>query len=136
MRMHLQNESSNVDAAPLCVRTSPAVIDSGKRLRRRGPRSHLVFLRRSVAKSCRTLPGISLGESRDSIPVPCLNLPCEASNASSNLSKCMLENRDSNLCHKGIFVYNVNIRCILAHLTESEYHLDLHRPHVVMIQAT
>ena len=84
MRMHLQNESSNVDAAPLCVRTSPAVIDSGKRLRRRGPRSHLAFLRRSVAKSCRTLPGISLGESRDSIPVPCLNLPCEASNVSSN----------------------------------------------------
>ena len=30
----------------------------------------------------------------------------------------------------------MNIRCILAHLTELEYHLDLHRPHVVMIQET
>ena len=48
----------------------------------------------------------------------------------------MQESRDFNLCHKGIFVYNVNIRCIVAHLTELEYHLDVHRPHVVMIQKT
>ena len=33
-------------------------------------------------------------------------------------------------------MYNMNIRCIVAHLTELEYHLDVHRPHVVMIQET
>lgn len=48
----------------------------------------------------------------------------------------MLENRDSKLCLHGILVYNVNIQRILAHQTELEYHLNLHRPHVVMIQET
>ena len=136
MRTDLNNKCLNDDAAPLRARPSPAVSERGKRLRRRGPRSHLAILRRSVAKCCRTLPGISLGESRDSIPVSCLNLPCEAKDASNNISQCMLENRDSKLCLNGIFVYNVNIQCILAHLTELEYHLNLHRPHVVMIQET
>jgi len=123
-------------AAPLCARTFPATIHSGKRLRRRGPRSHLACLRRSVTKSCRTLPGISLGESRDSIPVICSTSSCESTIASSISSDCTLENRNSSLCLNGIFVYSVNIRCILAHLTELQYHVDLHRPHIVMIQET
>jgi hypothetical protein len=110
--------------------------DSGKRLRRRGPRSQMARLRRSVPKSHRTLPGISLGESRDTIPVSFLNSPCEAKAASNISSVCTLEDRNSSLCLNGIFVYNVNIRCILAHLTELQYHVDLHRPHIVMIQET
>ena len=53
-------------AAPLeCARQSPVLTGSGKRLRRRGPRSNLALLRRSVPKQHRTLPGTSLGESRD-----------------------------------------------------------------------
>lgn len=116
----------------------PLACDSrGKCLRRRGPRSQMARLRRSVPKSRRTLPGISLRESRALIPADVdavSNLPCEDKRSSNQLSTCMLEDRDSNLCQNGIFVYSVNIQCILAHVAELEHHLHLHQPHIVMIQ--
>jgi len=42
----------------------------------------------------------------------------------------------SNACQKGVFVYSVNIQCLLAHKAELEYSLSVHRPHIVLIQET
>ena len=57
-------------AAPLGkARQHPVVLTSTSgRLRRRGSRSQLSRLRRSVPKHRRTLPGTCLGESRHSVP--------------------------------------------------------------------
>ena len=33
-------------------------------------------------------------------------------------------------------MYTVNIQCLLAHVAELEYQLEVHRPHVVLIQET
>ena len=33
-------------------------------------------------------------------------------------------------------IYNINIRCLLAHKAELEYHLEQHKPHIVFIQET
>ena len=54
---------------PDCTQIHPEMQFSSRRLRRRGPRSELAKLRRSVAKHLRTLPGKSLSESRDILPV-------------------------------------------------------------------
>ena len=63
-------------AAPLgSARQQPACPPTrGKRLRRRGPRSQLARLRRSVPKHRRSLPGMSPGEAGDGMPVH--NISC------------------------------------------------------------
>ena len=33
-------------------------------------------------------------------------------------------------------IYSINIRCLLAHLSELHYHLDLHKPDLVFVQET
>ena len=45
---------------------------------------------------------------------------------------------DSNSCREGILVYNVNIQCLKAvgKLETLEYHLGVHRPHIVLLQET
>ena len=64
------NNVLNVDAAPLESVRQPPIMLNGKRLRRRGPRSKLAVLRRSLPKHCRTLPDMSPGESGDVISEP------------------------------------------------------------------
>jgi len=39
-------------------------------------------------------------------------------------------------CQNGISVYSVNIQCLLARVAELEYQLEMHRPHIVLIQET
>ena len=84
-----------------------------------------------MPKKHRTLPGISLGESRDSISDNSSNLPCDN-------SKCTLENSDMNSCQKGILVYSVNIRCIKCYKNFEvlKLQLEIHRPHIELIQET
>jgi hypothetical protein len=110
----------------------------GKRLRRRGPRSQIACLRRSVSKQHRTPPGISPGESGDLIPdISDVHTPCDNSNASCNpFAKCMPRRPVRNTCREGILVYSVNIRCMLSNLQLLLNQLEQHRPHIVLIQET
>ena len=64
-RFSLCNENIVIGAAPLgSARQLPAVFGVGsRRLRRRGPRSQLSNLRRSVPRHRRTLPDMRPGES-------------------------------------------------------------------------
>ena len=133
--------SGNYGAAPLCEseRNSSAPFFRGKRLRRRGPRSQTAILRRSLPKDkrCRALPGISPGEAGDLMPV---NNICNQSHQGNSV------NNDTHILHEsaasanhslhGVSVYLVNIRSVIAHLTELCFHLETHRPHVVCIQET
>jgi hypothetical protein len=116
---------SNDNAAPLlCARQYLATHSRGKRLRRRGPRSNLAILRRSVPKQRRALPGMSPGESGDTMPVNTMYCtPQKVVNNDSIFDKS--ESPASNSCHKGISVYSVNIRCLLAHKAELEFVLSV-----------
>ena len=121
-------------AAPLSsARQPPATQSSGKRSRRRGPRSKLALLRRSVPEQRRALPGMSPGESGDEMPVNQMYCtPQKVVNNDHIFDKT--EVPASNSCHKGVAVYSVNIQCLLAHLAELEFSLSIHRPHIVLIQ--
>ena len=57
-------------AAPFgCVRQASVLLrERMRRLRRRGPRGKIALVRRSVPKHHRALPGMSPGESGDSMP--------------------------------------------------------------------
>ena len=37
---------------------------------------------------------------------------------------------------EAVLIYSINIRCLLSHLAELEFHLIKHRPHIVLIQET
>ena len=54
--------------------------DFSRRLRRRGPRSQIALLRRSLPKRCRALPGAAPGESGADAPVP-LNFSTQQNSA-------------------------------------------------------
>ena len=104
------------DAAPLGQeRRTPAT----RRLRRRGPRSQLALLRRSVPKERRKLPDISPGEAGDSM----------SDDLIINKSHVQINKND-------VFIYSLNIRCLLAHLDELTSFLNDHRPHIVFLQET
>ena len=125
---------SNDSAAPLsCARQHLATHSRGIRLRRRGPRSNLAILNRSVSKQRRALPGMSPGESGDTMPVN--KMYCTPQKVVNNDN--IFANSEvpaSNSCHKGISVYSVNIRCLLVHKAELEFVLSVHTPHIVLIQ--
>ena len=127
-------------AAPLeCARQSPVLAGSGKRLRRRGPRSNLALLRRSVPKQHRTLPGTSPGESGDTVS-DTSNM-CKPQGVSNDkpdiISKCTPKKNALNSTNLGeVSVYTVNIQCLLARMHELILQLEAHRPHVVLIQET
>ena len=70
MRRNVALNDFTGDAAPLESERQPPTMLSGKRLRRRGPRSKLAVLRRFLPKHCRTLPDMSPGESGDLISEP------------------------------------------------------------------
>ena len=110
-----------------------------RRLRRRGPRSQIALLRRSVPRHRRTLPDTSLGESRDIVSdVIDLNMPRQSTPDADNNNFRILHESDAsadNSLH-GLCVYSVNIRCLFAHLAELCFHLEAQQPHVVCIQET
>ena len=121
-------------AAPLSARQSPTMLGRGKH-RGRGTRSHMAILRRSIPKHRRSPPDISPGETGDVISDPPL---CNKSQSRSkdNLKRYIPEFDGVHSCHDGISVYTVNIQCLLARVAELEYQLEVHRPHVVLIQET
>ena len=132
--------SHHNDAAPLgSVRLAPALrIDGPRRQRRRGPRSQIALLRRSVPKHRRTLPVSCLGESRhietESIsskkPHNFKNINFASESVASVASAC-------NLVHD-VSIYSVNSQCLFAHMHFAElcFQLEVHSPHVVCVQET
>ena len=76
----------NDDAAPLGSARLPSAIIGHHRIRRRGPRSDLALLRRSLPKYRRALPDASPDESGDHISEN--NIPHE-SHTRNSLSKCV-----------------------------------------------
>ena len=123
------------DAAPFWqARIHPEMHFPSRRLRRRGSRSELAKLHRSVPKHPRTLPGMSLGESRDILPV------------SPSIQKPYVVHEIP--IKKRIFTYSINIQCLLycrqeisivennlqeTRLGELINHLNVHRPHIVFV---
>ena len=114
-----------------------------RRLRRRGPRSQLAFLRRSVPKHRRALPDTCLGESRQIVSdsnsfasSPSNRLISNASNNNLNSSVHETDDSTQSIADEGIHIYFVNIRCLSAHLAELSFHLASQCPHVVCIQET
>ena len=84
------------------------VLSRGQRLRKRGPRSKLAILRRSVPKHRRALPGMSPGESGDLVPVS------HVSNTSHRLDNintydCTPEYNARNSRDEGFLILSVNI---------------------------
>jgi len=81
---------------------------------------------------------MSPGESGDAIPDA--QLINESSNEFCNQSSssCTRRPRIARQSRAGISVLTVNIQCLTAphHLAELNHQLDLHRPHVVLIQET
>ena len=121
------------DAAPLGSARQTSAISGCHRIRRRGPRSDLATLRRSVPKYRRTLPDISPGESGDVISE--INIQNE-SQCNNSFSKSTPDLAGSNSKMNGISILSINIQCLAAKLAELIYHLEMHRPHVVLIQET
>ena len=90
------------DAAPLGSARLPSAIIGHHRIRRRGPRSDLALLRRSLPKYRRALPGASPGESGDFASEN--NIPLEP-HISNSLSKCMPDLAGSNCKVNGISIF-------------------------------
>ena len=137
MREICPNNIVNIDAAPLeCARQPPA-ISSGKRLRRRGPRSKLAVLRRSVPKRCRTLPDMSPGESGDVISEFVFEdqsyADCNKDNRNQRLH---VNSRPKRKSSSKISILTVNIRCLLKNLDQLIVQLELYLPHILLIQET
>jgi len=139
-------------AASLCARQSPASSNSDNlntrqmtgRLRRRGPRSTLALLRRSLPRRCRALPGTTPGESGVDVPVILSSMFSQQSDSkiisSENPAKDPIFTQRKPAAGRGnqthILLYCINIRCLLSHLGELNYHLNRLQPHIVMLQGT
>ena len=131
------NNILNIDADPLeCARQPPA-ISSGKRLRRRGPRSKLAVLRRSVPKRCRTLPDMSPGESGDVISEFVFEDQSHADcNKDNRNQRLQVNSRPKPKSSSKISILTVNIRCLLKNLDQLIVQLELYLPHILLIQET
>ena len=57
----------------------------------------------------------------------------DATSVSPRIQKPLACNQNLGNC---ISIYCINIQCLLAHLPELQAHLDLHQPHIVLIQET
>ena len=107
-------------------------VEASRRRRRRGPRSQIANLRRSVPKHRRTLPGLCLGESRHLGSESIYQLsPRSLHNLHDSKSEISADNSKGSIC-----IYFVNIQCMLAHLAELAFQLEVHRPHIVCLQET
>ena len=132
----------------------------------RGHRSQIALLRRSLPSRCKALAGTTPGESGVDVPVvsPSI-LPQQSNNISNNISSSS-ENLENNISsssenienvqaesvvakvasrtsrpkeaasRKHIFIYCINIRCVLSHLGELIFHLGRLKPHIVLLQET
>ena len=78
------------------------------RNRKRGPRAQLAKLRRDLPKKKR-------------------DAPYDTGKAETSVSESL--NQDQPFT-----IYNINIRCLLAHHAELCFHVQLHAPHVIFIQ--
>ena len=121
------------DAAPLGSARLTSAIISHHRIRRKGPRSDLALLRRSLPKYRRALPDVSPGESGDFASEN--NISSEP-HISNSLSKSMPDLAGSNSKVNGISIFASNIQCLHAKLIELTYHLEVYPPHVVLLQET
>ena len=125
----------SIDAAPFeRARLHPAMHFRGHRLRRRGPRSALALIRRSVPKHRRALPSMSPGESGDRMLANDLNLLQDSHNIHND--KCMSRINAEIFSRDSILIYNINIQCLLKNQAELEFQLEQHRPHIVTLQET
>ena len=86
---------------------------TGRRTRRRGPRSFLSCLRRSQQR--------------------CSGAPADMVTAKS-VTSVSVKNVQSN--SPSLTIYCINIRCLLAHKGELEYQLGVYKSHIVLIQET
>ena len=77
---------------------------------------------------------MSPGESGDTMLVNESFLPQDLRNTSQD--KCTTRINSEIFSRDSIFIYNINIRCLLKNQTELEYHLEQHRPHIVTLQET
>ena len=168
--MSLPDGSFGLDsAAPSeCVRLHPACFQFvSSRSRRRGPRSQVSLLRRSVPRHRRTLPDTCPGESGHLVSetfsqqspqhvspnstlhenqiffqeeignAPKLLHPSvPRSNLHANENVFQEVANDARNSLHDLCIYTVNIQCLLAHLDELCFQLELYRPHVVCIQET
>ena len=137
------------------MRQASAVQDLvSRRLRSREPRSSAAYLRRSVSKHSRSLPGICPGEAGYLMPVSfsvssphhffenISNANSGNSNSNSEIISEISENKlpacttKLTKCKNGIKIYLVNIQCLFARRDELAAQLDLHQLHVVCLQET
>ena len=111
-------------AAPLgSVRPHPAVSNfSSTRCRRRGPRSQLASLRRSVPRHRRTLPDTCLGESRRNVSESIdINSLLQGTSNFPNISSVRLlheSDASANNSLQGLCIYSINIQCLSARIDE------------------
>ena len=107
------NNVLNDDAAPLESVRQPPTMLNGKRLRRRGPRSELAVLRRSLPKHCRTLPDMSPGESGDLISDPFFeDQSHDIIDENFGYQKLHSNSRPKRNPSSKISIQTINIRCL------------------------
>ena len=119
-----------------------------RRFHKRGRRSELAVLRRSLPKRCRTLPGVVPGETGTSMPDPVLNSNPHQSNIIHNESNSRCRHFGSSVgpndvardtkqrIKQDLLIYVQNIRCLKANLAELTHHLQQYQPHLVLLQET
>ena len=113
------------------VRRPPASVkpfsDDFRPMRRRGPRSHKAILRRSMPRRCRAPVDTTFGESEVDVSAPFVSPTPQLS---------PIKSIRTDVDKEAVLIYSINIRCLLSHLAELKFHLNKHRPHIVLIQET
>ena len=110
---HVSDGINSQDSAALLgsARRSPAVLDPfPRRLRRRGPRSELAVLRRSMPKHRRSLPGTCLGEPRHLVPD--LQPVDKSHDESEGISSACFAAASKSL--HGVSIFLVNVQCLMT----------------------
>ena len=103
-----------------------------RRTRRRGPRSQLSRLRRSIPRERRALPGTCHGEAGHFVPDSVLiNSPHDDQSHNSRISRKDICDFDSH-----ISIFLINIQCLMARIHELSFHLEKHKLDIVCIQET
>ena len=114
---HFEYKKLDVDAAPFeSARLPAAELDANKcysrRRRRRGPRSNDAVVRRSQKRLCGAPAGTAIGESMADVPI------------------------QNSVNEQPFVIYCINIRCLLAHLSELCHYVSIYDPALILIQET
>ena len=104
------------------------------RRHKRGRRSNLAIIRRSLPRHCRRLPGTVPGESGTEVP-EIESSSVDMFNDNSNPCKDNY-GRIHKLFKDKITIFVLNIRSLRAHKAELESHLEALHPHLVLLQET